>query len=83
MTHAYRLLVGWATKRGQRPCQFVDLERSRFRKIALLFFSSEAARIANGPPRSLCQNKRRQTDRQTDRTTTVPSLRMRAEGENP
>ena len=33
-THAHRLMMGWATELGPRPCQFVALERSRFRKIA-------------------------------------------------
>ena len=37
-THAHRLMMGWATQRGPRPCQFVALERSRFRKSTLLIF---------------------------------------------
>ena len=55
--------------------QAISLERSRFRKIAFFscFRSPQAAGIAHRPPRSLyCENKRsRQTDKQTDRPSTV------------
>ena len=39
-THAHRLMMGWATELGPRPCPFVALERCRFRKIAILFSGS-------------------------------------------
>ena len=30
--------MGWVTQRGPRQCQFLDLERRRFSKIATFIF---------------------------------------------
>jgi hypothetical protein len=72
--------MGWATEHGPRRCQFVALERSRFRKnrsIKLILITRLLRRIVcgtNKPSRSELEHG------QTNKQTTEPSLRMRAEG---
>ena len=65
--------MGWATLRGLGLCQFIALERCRFRKITILFSCAcitEAFGIALRPPRSLyCKNSRGHTHTHTHTQT--------------
>ena len=73
--------MGWATEHGPRRCQFVALERSRFRKnrsIKLILITRLLRRIVCGTNKlSRSELEHGQTDKQTNPTSVTLAAHAR------